>query len=111
MKNGNYTEGKTTMNEADWYELVDGPSLMQGDILKACPAFQVRHPSNWPFPLGANLEVEACTIDLVLMTQSCDLEHAKVQEVLLARLLSWTEVLRGEVARGNEAAKSSRFRR
>jgi hypothetical protein len=84
---------------------------MQGDVLKGCPVFLVIHPSAWPFPAETSLAVKALTFDLVLMTQSCDLEHAKVEEVLLAQLIEWPALVRSELERGNELVRGSRFRR
>jgi hypothetical protein len=45
------------------------------------------------------------------LTQSCDLENDKVQDVLLARVLAWTDVVRTEVETGNEAVRGSKFRK
>ncbi len=99
------------MSEASWYEVVQGPALLQGDILKACQVFLVTGPLTWPIPTGTRLQVDARTVDVVVMSQSCDLENDKVEDVLLAQLAEWPEVVRNEIGRGNEIVKSSKFRR
>jgi hypothetical protein len=65
----------------------------------------------WPIAPETDVEVEAKTFDLVVMTQSCDLANDKVQEVLLAQLVAWPDAVQAEVRRGNEAVKSSKFRK
>ena len=72
------------MSNHDWYELTEGPSLLQGDLLSDCPVFAVSGSLSWPPGVGTDIEVEAKVFDLVVMTQSCDLENEKVEDVLLA---------------------------
>jgi hypothetical protein len=45
------------------------------------------------------------------MTQSCDVENEKVEDILLAQLVSWTDVVQAEVERGNQAVRSRKFRK
>ena len=66
------------MNNQEWYEVTVGESLLQGDILVDCPVFSVSGRLHWPLMADAEIEVEAKLFDLVIMTQSCDLENAKV---------------------------------
>ena len=68
--------GKPVSNH-DWYELTEGPSLLQGDLLRDCPVFGVSDSFSWPPGAAADIEVEAKVFDLVVMTQSCDLENEK----------------------------------
>ena len=67
-------------NRYPWYETVRAESLEQGDILREFPVLVA--DSN----LAANadqLQGEIRTFDLVVLTQSCDLENDKVRSVLL----------------------------
>lgn len=99
------------MSEADWYEVADGPEILQGDVLIHCPVFAVDRDLPWPFVATSEVGIRVKIIDLVVMTQSCDLLNEKVDEVLLAQMVAWPEAVRAEVQRGNEAVKSTRFRK
>lgn len=95
----------------DWFEIVEGTDLLQGDILPKCPVFVPDRELSWPLSTQSSLGLRVDLIDLIVLTQSCDLVNNKVSEVLLARVLSWTEVVRDEVQKGNEFVKSPRFRK
>lgn len=62
-----------------WIEVL-GPTLAQGDFLRDCliPAFQPNFGKS-----GEQEEVTVRTGDLVILTQSCDLENQKVEFVAL----------------------------
>mgnify|MGYP000950512105 CR=1 FL=1 len=51
------------MNNQDWYELAEGPSLLQGDLLRDCPVFAVSDSLSWPPGAAADIEVEAKVFD------------------------------------------------
>jgi hypothetical protein len=90
-----------------WYEIVEGDSLEQGDILRACPIV-IPTPV---FPLTNNVTVDVQTFDIIIMTQSCDLENDKVQDIIvcphwdldqarqmdssLANKKAWKEIIKG----------------
>ncbi|HWG45186.1 MAG TPA: hypothetical protein VN688_20650 [Gemmataceae bacterium] len=99
------------MNDSDWFEVTEGTDLLQGDILPNCPLFVPDGELTWPLPEHSRLGLRADLVDLIILTQSCDLANNKVAEVLLARVVAWPDVVRDEVRRGNEAIKSSRFRK
>jgi hypothetical protein len=99
------------MNEADWYDVTQGPALLQGDILFRCPVFTVASDLTWPLRKDTALDVEFVDFDLVVMSQSCDLENDRVDDVLLAELIAWPEAVRSEVQRGNPHIKSRDFRK
>lgn len=99
------------MNNHDWYELTEGPALLQGDLLRECPVFAVADSLSWPPGTAGDIEIEARVFDLVVMTQSCDLENEKVDDVLLAQLVAWSDAVRAEVDRGNDAVRSRKFRK
>jgi len=98
------------MSNHDWYELAEDESLLQGDILRDCPVVAVSGSLPWPLGAAPDIEVEAKIFDLVVMTQSCDLENEKVEDVLLAQLVAWADVVRAEAERGNETVRSRKFR-
>jgi hypothetical protein len=71
-----------------WYDEVGAESpLMQGDIIVACPV--LRWKDDVSVSAGSKIEevleasVEAVAADVVVMTQACDLEQRRVQNVLL----------------------------
>lgn len=71
-----------------WYEAVPAEApLTQGDIALKCPL--VGWASDRPIPEGALNEatltapIEAREVDVIILTQSCDLEQNKVDNVIL----------------------------
>ena len=79
-----------------WYEEVRAPEkLTQGDIIHDCPLVSWKAEG---LQLGGREETEvlkgmteAVRVDIVVMTQACDLEHDKVQNAVLCPHLSLTE--------------------
>jgi hypothetical protein len=72
---------------SDWYELVDGDELMQGDIVEGCPVF--RPPADLPLPLPAQFTLDAGEQDVVVLSQSCDIvkeQKSDVWQVILCPL-------------------------
>jgi hypothetical protein len=99
------------MSEADWYEITQGSALLQGDILFRCPVFLAARELQWPLAADAEVGVRVRVFDLVVMTQSCDLENDKLEDILLAQVVAWPDAVRDEVGRGNEAVRGSKFRK
>lgn len=91
---------------ADWYESVEGPQLAQGDILLQCEVPSVHQIE---LPLPATFDVAVDRLDLVVLTQSCDLEHAKVREVLLGAVRNYRTFVT-DAGPDDTLAKSSGFR-
>jgi hypothetical protein len=82
-----------------WYKLVRGGGLEQGDILRDCPIFFFdKVPLSEDVSVGEEPEVEwqANDYDVIVLTQSCDLQIGqgaqKVQQVVLCPLQTLTEV-------------------
>lgn len=79
-----------------WYEEVEASTkLTQGDLIQNCPLVSWKTGG---FQLSGREEAEvlrgmaeAIQADTVVMTQACDLEHGKVQNVVLCPHLSLTE--------------------
>jgi hypothetical protein len=67
-----------------WYSIVEGGDIRQGDLVFDCPVIV---PSNATLESdaqkGATLEAEILTYDVVIMSQSCDLENEKLELVLV----------------------------
>ncbi len=68
---------------AGWWQPVTGPGLAQGDLLLAClvPEFQ----PDFEQGLGEE-EILVCKADLIIVTQSCDLENVKGGFAALCRI-------------------------
>jgi hypothetical protein len=78
-----------TMSSENWFEVTppDSP-LTQGDVVTDCPLLGWRAGSSEEdFSPEKSLEIsrwaDAYLRDVVVMTQACDLEHNKVQNVVL----------------------------
>ena len=99
------------MSEEDWYEPVVGPSLLQGDLIMRCPIFTIEGGLKWPIVTQPQVHVDAKTLDVIVVTQSCELDNRKTDTVLLARIISWQLLVRRENERGNESVKGSKFRK
>lgn len=69
-----------------WYNSCKGIELEQGDIFRGYPVFM---PDPYVFTNEKKLpdvEGEFITSDVILMTQSCDLENDKIDSVILCPL-------------------------
>ncbi len=98
------------MSESFWYEVITSSALLQGDILFGCPVVSV--PGPWTFPLQtAERGYEIMNLNVVIMTQSCDLENAKLDLVLVAHVNNWQTAVATEFRSGNTAVKSREFRK
>ena len=81
----------TRLAMVDWYELVEGWELLQGDILSAVPILRLPRDVPWPVSDGAEVPFEWVTNDAVIVTQSCDLvEGQKADMWLVALCPVWT---------------------
>lgn len=98
------------MTTAGWWEEVTGSDLAQGDMLDG-----VEVPLVTPLPDDgagqAEIEVETVDFDVIVLTQTCDLEHAKQEEILVARVVSWIDFAAAQVTAGNQAVRSREFAR
>jgi hypothetical protein len=71
-----------------WYGVVSGHDIQQGDILEPCPVFSP--PENVDFQ--GEGEVIRTRRDVIIMTQSCDLQQNKSPEVLLCGLYRQSQI-------------------
>lgn len=103
------TAGTTMSGEIyPWYSCPTGRDITQGDILFDCPIsvpVSVATASTAP---GAHTEVEIKQYDVVIMSQACDIEQGKVDDIILCPLSKLDEIappnkpkFREELRRGN----------
>jgi len=99
-----------TSGSASWYDVVTGGKLLQGDILRECPLPSLTGLADWPLKPDDELDIDIRLADACVLSQSCDLENNKIDEVLLAQVVDWDAGWRALVAQGNPSAKGTRFR-
>jgi hypothetical protein len=73
--------------DPDWYEVANGIYLEQGDLLRACRVPIATQAA--PETENAEFDVEVKFVDLIVLTQSCDLAHGKLDTLLLGRVYTW----------------------
>jgi hypothetical protein len=71
-----------------WYAVVSGSDIQQGDILQQCPVFSP--PQN--IESTGEAEITRTRRDVIIMTQSCDLDRDKSPEVLLCGLYQRSQI-------------------
>ena len=90
-----------------WYDVVTTVDLEQGDILRDV---SILKPVAVVGDTADELDGDVVTLDVVVLTQTCDLEHKKVDHILVAQVLAYDEMAVAEHKRGNQALSSSSFR-
>ena len=77
-----------------WFMGVRGPALDQGDILDDCPVISPAVPADLDaFRRGeGELDADVFTGRLAVMTQACDLQHGKIDTVVLCPVWSLDEI-------------------
>lgn len=73
-----------------WYEVVKGENISQGDIIENCPVVII--PPTGDIDGGDEIEVTIQKIDVIVMTQACDLEQGNVNDVILCGIAKASEV-------------------
>lgn len=90
----------------DWYSVVSGAALEQGDILTAFPLYTVEHRAG----VGeTEIEILETTRNVVVLTQTCDIENQKVSEILVAEVIDYEKAVAAGSATGY--MKSEKFRK
>src|SRR5271157_131648 len=97
--------------DTEWYEVTDGATLRQCDILMGCPVLRLDGRLQWPVEPSATLPIRIEKYDSIILTQSCDLENRKVEDVLLAQVIAWRVLVRQELERNNQIVKKKEFRK
>jgi len=94
-----------------WYEqiLTSDQSILQGDLVSQCPI--VTPPS--VISSGEKLTIDVERFNVVILTQSCDLENGKAELVLVCPVYSFKEFCRQLPSQEQRSHKaiSSRFKR
>ncbi|PYH23809.1 hypothetical protein US8_01494 [Bacillus altitudinis] len=73
-----------------WYEIVsNGESITQGDIIPKCNIVELVSTKEAPF-----IKANSIAVDVIVMTQACDLEHSKVKQVTLCRLSPLKDIIK-----------------
>ncbi len=75
-----------------WYQIVDVQTLEQCDLLPKVPVLTITNASVPP-DNAWRPEVEPVYTDLMVLSQSCDLDRPTFTTVLLARYQSWTQIV------------------
>lgn len=97
-----------------WYEVVEGESLLQGDLIPECPIPSIpglHDAVASGLDQGDALSVDVTLIDVCVLTQSCDIDNQHVDEIVLAQVVSWQKAVELEEARGNTFTRSEKFRK
>jgi len=80
----------------EWYEVLDNTEpLTQGDIILECPVIETTDLDEDPY-IQADL-VDIC--GAIVMTQACDLEHGKVDNITLCPIQPFCEVLKDAMSK------------
>lgn len=90
-----------------WYTTVVGKALAQGDLLLGCPVPRVQ---DYKYPLPDDLDVFLDVHHLIVLSQSCDLDNDKVDEILLAAVLDYVLLVQREGA-ANPSIRGRRWRK
>lgn len=80
------------MTDVPWFTTVAGEDFEQGDLFLNCPVPSVSHVT-FPLEDEGYATVEVKSLDVVVLTQTCDLVHDKVSDVLLAAVAAVDDVL------------------
>lgn len=84
-----------------WYEVVSGPTLEQGDLLTDLVAPRAVEDQNAP----GGFRIRVGRGNYIVLSQTCDLENDKLQEVLLADIREYQSA-----TYSNDRARSRAFR-
>jgi hypothetical protein len=93
--------------EHPWYDVVEGSTLEQGDILLACPVIVPVPDMPFPVPEG-DVPGDLLFFDVVVMTQSCDLEHENLDDVTICPHSDVSQAGRGGAPMGMNRQKEIR---
>lgn len=92
-----------------WYETVEGSDLEQGDILFDVDV--VHTIMDEPAAMSSQLDIDLATVDSIVLTQTCDIENSKAPTFLMARVLSYDDLLEAARVRGDTNIPSEKYRK
>jgi hypothetical protein len=86
----------------DWYSIVQGRELQQGDILLDCPIYSL--PLVYPPRDGVRVTAEVGEMDQIILSQSCDLVEGqeKLEQVVMCAVPT---LLEAQATSGHSLAK------
>jgi hypothetical protein len=87
---------------SSWYEVINGDSLEQGDLLPGVVTPRVIIDPG----VEGGFRIRVGSASYIILSQTCDLEHDKVHEVLLASVRTYQEL-----AHEADAARGTGFRK
>ncbi|WP_141243160.1 hypothetical protein, partial [Geodermatophilus obscurus] len=90
-----------------WFEVAQGPELMQGDVLLRCPIYRVETAAA---DEADEVEIIEERHDVIVLTQSCDLENDKVSDILVAYVHDYVTLAQASW-QSNPMLKSTDFRK
>lgn len=79
----------------DWFDIVEGSELQQGDLIRDCPIYTPIIPAE----ADGNVQVDEGQYDVIILSQTCDLVIGRenVQQVVVC-----PAALRAEIAASND---------
>lgn len=92
---------------SEWWTVATGAELEQGDLLFAVPVIRARAGAG--SAARPQVDAEVRIVDAIVVTQTCDLRHARSADVLLARVVSWHDFAAAQFAAGNTAVKGTGY--
>jgi hypothetical protein len=94
-------------NDYPWYDIIEGSSLQQGDILFGCSLIEVAPEVTFPLPED-DLPVVVSTFDVIVLTQSCDLVNNNADSVILCPHWSLQDASELDPKLGNQPHRFAR---
>lgn len=76
--------------EYPWYQIVSGEDITQGDILHGCPVISLLSSGEGAKVVNSTspkYRAEKIMVNGIILTQACDLEHGKVENVVVCPIL------------------------
>jgi hypothetical protein len=104
------------LDNYQWYKVVEGDEIQQGDILENCPVFVLPPDVELDSPTISDklYEMPFQASDVIVMSQTCDMVKGRqrISEVLLCSIWSKSDFNKGDMMSGNkdwENARKGRF--
>lgn len=95
---------------SDWYTVVEGKELRQGDIICQRGIPQITDCFD-DLSEGAEIPTEMVRTDMIILSQSCDLEQDKISDVIVAEVVDWTTAHKELAQKWGDRVKSTSFRK
>lgn len=90
------------MDDYQWYKIVEGDEIQQGDILENCPVFVLPPEVDLDSPTILNriYEIPFQSSDVIVISQTCDMVKGreKISEVLLCAVWKKSDLTSGAMS-------------